>query len=292
MGEWAGGFAGVFRRRLNSRAMSDDTRLFGTPREWAKDLAIASAIGVFFGVIGPFGSFDGGRIEIRIAYWVANMWIGFFMLTTVVRLAVRVAEPLDLPIWFALAVSVAIGVVPLSLVLAYFSAWVWPPNHGHVASLFNQYGQALAISEPFAFGYYFLLDRGWTGAVRRSQPKPLDPTPDVIDAPRSGAAGFLDRLPQRLGRDLLCLQMEDHYVRAHTARGSDLILTPLKDAIAELAGTEGLQVHRSWWVARAAVAEPLSSGRNLVLRLSNGLDVPVSRASVAKLRAAGWLGPD
>jgi DNA-binding LytR/AlgR family response regulator len=34
----------------------------------------------------------------------------------------------------------------------------------------------------------------------------------------------------------------------------------------------------------------VTSGRNLILRLSNGLEVPVSRASVAKLRAAGWLG--
>ncbi|HEX4199180.1 MAG TPA: LytTR family DNA-binding domain-containing protein [Caulobacteraceae bacterium] len=273
--------------------MSEDTRLFGAPREWAKDLAIATAIGVFFGVIGPFGSFLGGPIELRIAYWVANMWIGFIMLTTIVRLAVRVAEPLDLPIWFVLAVGAAIGVVPLAIVLAYFSALVWPPNHGHVASLFNQYGEALAISEPFVFGYYFLLDRGWTGAVRGARPAPRDAAPDAVadprDAPRSEAAGFLDRLPPRLGRDLLCLQMEDHYVRAHTARGSDLILTPLKDAIAELGGTEGLQVHRSWWVAKAAVSEPVSSGRNLVLRLSNGLEVPVSRASVAKLRAAGWL---
>ena len=73
--------------------------------------------------------------------------------------------------------------------------------------------------------------------------------------------------------------------------GSDLILTPLKDAIAELGATDGLQVHRSWWVAKGAVAEPVASGRNLSLRLSNGLEVPVSRASVAKLRAAGWLGP-
>jgi DNA-binding LytR/AlgR family response regulator len=266
--------------------MSEEPRLFGTPREWAKDLAIATTIGVFFGVIGPFGSFDGGRIEIRIAYWVANMWIGFVMLTTVVRLAVRVAEPLDLPIWFVLAVATAIGVVPLSIVLAYFSALVWPPNHGHVASLFNQYGQALAISEPFAFGYYFLLDRGWTGAA--TGPKAAEPA----QRPVTDGVRFLDRLPPRLGRELLCLQMEDHYVRAHTARGSDLILTPLKEAIAELAGADGLQVHRSWWVAKAAVAEPVSSGRNLMLRLSNGLEVPVSRASVAKLRAAGWLGPD
>ncbi len=264
--------------------MSQDPGLFGTPREWAKDLAIATALGVFFGVIGPFGSFNGGSLGVRIAYWVANMWIGFILLTTIVRLSLRAGTRLDLPVWFVLALGAAVGTVPLSIVLALFSAWVWPPNHGRLAPLFTQYGQALAIAEPFAFGYYFLVDRGWTSGLK-------PPAPVPASDPRAGAAGFLDRLPPRLGRELLCLQMEDHYVRAHTARGSDLILTPLKDAIAELADTDGLQVHRSWWVARAAVTEPVFSGRNLMLRLSNGLGVPVSRASVAKLRAAGWLGP-
>jgi DNA-binding LytR/AlgR family response regulator len=75
-------------------------------------------------------------------------------------------------------------------------------------------------------------------------------------------------------------------VRAHTDLGSDLILTPLRAAMAEI---DGLQVHRSWWVARSAVTAALVDGRKHSLRLTNGLDVPVSRASVAKLRALGWL---
>ncbi|MFV4649348.1 LytTR family DNA-binding domain-containing protein, partial [Mycobacterium tuberculosis] len=74
--------------------------------------------------------------------------------------------------------------------------------------------------------------------------------------PSTGAErSLLDRLPPRLGRNLLCLRMEDHYVRAHTDRGSDLLLMPLKAAVAELGEVEGMQVHRSWWVARSAVAE-------------------------------------
>ena len=267
--------------------MSETPSLAGTPREWATDLAIMTALGVFLGVIGPFGSFNGGPVEARIAYWVANMWIGFIALSTIVRLAARGAMRFDLPIWFVIAVSVAVGALPLAIVLRFFSAWVWPPNHGQMTPLFTQYAQTLAMSEPVSFAYYFLVDRGWRAAAKRGWKAVPDPAP----APSSSPAGghFLDRLPPRLGRDLLCLQMEDHYVRAHTASGSDLILTPLKDAIAELGATDGLQVHRSWWVARAAVAEPVTSGRNLSLRLSNGLEVPVSRASVAKLRAAGWL---
>jgi DNA-binding LytR/AlgR family response regulator len=50
-----------------------------------------------------------------------------------------------------------------------------------------------------------------------------------------------------------------------------------------------MQVHRSWWVARAAVADSGLNGRNLILRLKNGLEAPVSRPTVAKLKAAGWL---
>ena len=68
-----------------------------------------------------------------------------------------------------------------------------------------------------------------------------------------------------------------------------MILASLKDAVAGLDGLDGRQVHRSWWVARGAVAASLVRGRRYVLRLENGLDVPVSRASVAGLRAAGWL---
>lgn len=47
--------------------------------------------------------------------------------------------------------------------------------------------------------------------------------------------------------------MEDRYLRIHTDGGSDLILMRLRDAVGELAGADGLQVHRSFWVARAAV---------------------------------------
>ncbi|WP_084294685.1 LytTR family DNA-binding domain-containing protein [Asaia prunellae] len=50
-----------------------------------------------------------------------------------------------------------------------------------------------------------------------------------------------------------------------------------------------MQVHRSWWVARKALVGWEGSSRSLRLILVNGIKVPVSRAHVAQLRAAGWL---
>ena len=271
--------------------MEDHPSLFGTPREWAKDLTTATVVGAFLGVIGPFGSFYGGGLEIRVVYWIANLWIGFIVISLSVRLSLRAASRFDLPVPFVLAIGVAVGCLPLGLIVGLFSAAFWPGNHGQLSSFYVWYGQTLIISEPFSFAFYFMRAREWREREwKDAAVEPPAPAFAAVDTPpgrRDGA--FLDRLPPRLGRDLLCLQMEDHYVRAHTAKSSDLILTPLKDAIAELGDIDGMQVHRSWWVANAAVAEPVLNGRNLFLRLTNGLEVPVSRASVAKLKLAGWI---
>ena len=83
--------------------------------------------------------------------------------------------------------------------------------------------------------------------------------------------------------------MEDHYVRIHTPHGSTLVLSPLGRAIEAIGDLEGLQVHRSWWVARHAVEVAVYEGRNLKLRLTGGIEAPVARNQVARLKAAGWL---
>jgi DNA-binding LytR/AlgR family response regulator len=273
--------------------------LFGAPREWARDLAIATGIGAFLGVIGPFGSFNGGSLELRLFYWIANLWIGFVLLSIIVRLSLRAGTRLDLPVWFALPVGVAIGALPLGATVAVFSALAWPPNHGRIADFLAWYGQTLAISEPCAFGYFYLTgnrdrysamyDQGRRAAREAGSSAAAETVPAPEALAKSTYSPFLGRLPTRLGRDVLCLQMEDHYVRVHTLKGSDLVLIPLKQAVAELSAVEGLQVHRSWWVARAATTGAINEGRNLKLRLSNGMEVPVARAAIARLRASGWL---
>ncbi|MES2035567.1 MAG: LytTR family DNA-binding domain-containing protein [Pseudomonadota bacterium] len=141
------------------------------------------------------------------------------------------------------------------------------------------YGEILVVSAPLVAAYVAISRRG-SGAVTPTAATGATATP---------APPFLARVPARLGRDLLCLQMEDHYVRLHTALGSDMILMRMRDAVGELEGLPGLQVHRSWWVARAAVTGHAVEGRRLSLRLSNGMVVPVARDVAPRVRAAGWL---
>jgi len=102
-------------------------------------------------------------------------------------------------------------------------------------------------------------------------------------------AAFLRRLPTRLGHELIRVSVYDHYVEAHTPRGHELILIRFADALAELDGYDGLQVHRSHWVARAAVRRLLrGDGRSLVVELTDGTRLPVSRSREAATRAAGF----
>src|SRR5262249_30412574 len=89
--------------------------------------------------------------------------------------------------------------------------------------------------------------------------------------------------------EVLCLSMEDHYVRVHTAGGSRLVLATLAPAITALNGAPGQPNQRSLWAAEKAVAGAAAHGRNLRLTLVTGLTAPVARSSVAAVRAAGWL---
>ncbi|MBU3970468.1 MAG: LytTR family transcriptional regulator DNA-binding domain-containing protein, partial [Alphaproteobacteria bacterium] len=81
---------------------------------------------------------------------------------------------------------------------------------------------------------------------------------------------------------------EDHYLRIHTDRGSDLILMRLSDALVELEGLEGAQTHRSWWVAKDAVRGVSRGDGRATLTLEGGIAAPVSRRYAKALRETGW----
>lgn len=90
---------------------------------------------------------------------------------------------------------------------------------------------------------------------------------------------------------LLAVRAEDHYLRLHLAdERTPLILYRFGDAVRQLGGIDGVQVHRGCWVARRAVAESLRDGRRWRLRLTDGTIVPVSESRVGAARAAGLIG--
>ena len=260
--------------------MPEDLSLnaMGSPREWAQRLAVMGAIGAFLGVTGGFGTYLEAPLVNRLAAWILEFWLGTLIYSPLISLGARFGGQRGWPLWATVPAAVLVSSLAMTPLTYFISAWVMGSRQ--TAPFLERYGDTLLVALPVAGAYTALRLRLAAGATTK-------PEPAAPPAPRRTA--FLSRLPGRLGHDLMCLEMEDHYVRAHTAQGSDLILMRMRDAVAELDGLAGLQVHRSWWVAEAAVTGHKREGRQLSLVLKTGMEAPVARSAEAAVKAAGWL---
>jgi hypothetical protein len=246
------------------------------------ELTVVIGLGVLLALIGPYGSFDAPLAD-RLFYWVGLGVAGLLLFRPTMAAASSIARNLDLPEAAVWAAGCFIATLPMSLIV-WLAAPGRPARFPTASELLLLYANVLVLAAAVTTMFWFLK-----GPTR--PPSGQFAKPDAGAGSLEGTAEprFFERLPPHLGRDLLALEMEDHYVRAHTRLGSTLILMRMRDAVAELEGMEGLQVHRSWWVARAAVDGHEREGRNLRLVLSNGLQAPVARSSLAGLRAQGWI---
>lgn len=117
--------------------------------------------------------------------------------------------------------------------------------------------------------------------------------PEIAKTVAAGSAPFMAHLPTQLGRDLISLSAELHYLRVETARGNALIHYPFSRAVAELAShVPGAQIHRSHWVADAHVAHLKREGDQTYCVLDNGGALPVGRRRRAEIGARYAGRPD
>ncbi len=252
------------------------------------DLSIMIVIGVVLALIGPFGSFELPLAQ-RLVNWVGFALIGYAIYAPMSFLVGWGQRALDLPAWLLWFFAVLIATFPMTAVVWTMGFWgrefQWPSlEEGFVSYLY-----VLVIGGGISALFFALSMRGGEQAQvpAGKAEAPNDETPPAASQP--SASKFLDRLPPSLGSDLIALEMEDHYVRAHTALGSEMVLMRLRDAMEELDGLDGLPTHRSWWVARGAVEDVKREGRNVKLVLARGIEAPVSRANVSVLKDAGWI---
>lgn len=91
------------------------------------------------------------------------------------------------------------------------------------------------------------------------------------------ATAFWSRIPLGLGRDLVSMSAEQHYLNVQTTRGRCLILFPFGRAVDVVGPTTGVQVHRSHWAALRHVVGVERHGAAEQVVLSNGARLPISR---------------
>lgn len=240
-------------------------------RDWLRGLGISTAAGAFLALAGAFGSGE-APLPLRLAYWVGLMMVGAVWGHVAGGRVERRGWLRGRP-WAQAGLMIALIAPPLTVGVWLATALVFgfPLRLATLPGFFPPVLMVSAVMTAVSRLAARARARG-EGAAEKAAP------------PR-----FLERLPLKLrGAELYAVEAEDHYLRLHTARGADLILMRLSDAVAELEGLEGAQTHRSWWVAKAAVTEIRRGDGRARLTLKNGVKVPVSRTHARVLREAGW----
>lgn len=255
-------------------------------RQIVIDLAVMTVIGVLLAVIGPIGSFA-APFWLRLVYWLGLAWAGYACYRPIGGLVTRLGANLDLPGWSLWVIACLIATVPMTVVVWLVEALPPPLEMPSAEGWITTYGYVLAIGSVVTMVFYMIQSKQVAGA--EAVQAPFAPVTIETSPVPPREARLFKRLPPALGTELVALEMEDHYLRVHTALGSDLILLRMRDAVNELDGLDGAQVHRSWWVARSSVRKVERDGRNVRLVLAKGLIVPVARNMVPVLKSAGWL---
>jgi hypothetical protein len=223
-------------------------------------------------IASPFGTsaFDIGP---RFLYWFGMISVGCVQWLLIVRTIHRLTSIDPWPPIVCVIVSSTVFAGLMALEVNLVRGWLSvAPTHTGVGPFFGLLGGMLVFC---LFGQLL---------VRFIAATATEPPQDA-----GGEVRFLKRIPNGIAGDLLSLRTEDHYLRIHTTQGSDLILFRLKDALAELDGADGMQVHRSYWIARDAIEAIERKGRKTILVLKNGQHVPVSESFMPAVRDAGWL---
>lgn len=245
-------------------------------RQWWIGIAVVGLVpGIILAILGPFGSFD-APFWMRLAYWVPTMVVGGVIGagSSIWLDGTRLFD--RRPLLRALAFSTFMTGV-MTFVAWGAGALVFGPEH-------------VAFGRTFVF-YVWIVTIIITGIAElmRAQRVAAAAAPVSKTSP-AVAPSLAARLPDKLkGGTILALEGEDHYVRVHTDKGSDLVLIRLGDAVGEMGSTPGARTHRSWWVARQAVTSVRRDSGRTSLVLSTGTEVPISRGYASELREAGWF---
>jgi hypothetical protein len=237
----------------------------------ARRAAPVLGLGVLLGFAGPFGGHPPLSAPIRYAFWIGMVFAGYGAALAAEKLVPETS--ISRPELRLGAVAIA-SALPLTFVAAWVISLVRPGHLFQPLQLPALFGPVAVVQLAIVFTL-----------LRKPHVPPQSPPGPSRDTSGSFPPTLLSRLPNRLGEEIVALEAEDHYLRVHTALGSDLVLMRLSDAIAAIRPDLGLQVHRSWWVAHDAICGIIRSEQRTQLRLNNGLLVPVGRTYSAAVRS-------
>ncbi len=215
--------------------------------------------------------------------WMVFSWGATILMTNIMYFTLYKWEPKLLYILFLGQLTALIIFLWPARLYLYWGAELFPEN------------QVLNSLEPLAFTYETFLR-----IVQRNIPNfvlwiclnlfyrivltiPRYQYGDIQETSKQsipyGLPRFLHKLPEDIKGELLAMKAEDHYVRIYTENGNALIHCRFTDAIIDIEPyTEGIRVHRSYWVNPKSIVRLKSANKSKKLILKNDLTIPISRS--------------
>jgi len=285
-------------------AMTGPTPYFANPLAWARGwlsrdnlifyVLVPVAFGLVVGWLQPSRSADWSKFP-AVYYWIVSFAVGWAMFGIGTQVARVVLRPWNPPFLLALFVGWALANVPAGYFARFHISATYeifeslprapiPPMPTLSWDLLsgnflddNIVGLSLWLAINAFFVYVVRIPRFGYG-----------PQTPKGETQGTGTPTFLARIKPELGSTVLALAAEQHYLRVYTTLGNDLILYRFADAVREM-GARGVQVHRSYWVAKDAGASTEMDATKAQIVLKNGLKVPVSRTYKLAAREIGLL---
>lgn len=264
----------------------------GSGMGWLPYLALC-AVGLTVGLtsIGPSAS-DGLGTLSTMAFWAAHVVPALALLALTQMVLGRVDRFSTLPG----IVQVILSAVIASLLFAPIALGIDMLLGGENA--LDNDSDALVFQLAGELSHFFVpLVLIWS-LINAPSLLQLERTSNQADTPdtrepqerlgsvQNAEGEFWSRLPGRLGRQLVALSAELHYLRVYTTEGDTLILFPFGRAVELLEGQAGMQIHRSHWVALDQIDEVISRDGRVQCQMIGGLNLPVSRSYRSTLKAA------
>jgi len=243
--------------------------------------------------MGPFGTFSSMSLETRALYWGLISGLSVFVSAWVRECVQHLAG--QQPEWRreclqVAGVTIILTPVVFGLTALLGRAIVSGSLRYWTVMLFVFLISTLITAMRRIYGRHQLVG----AVVADNREQALDPLGLIVDAPEiehppQPAVRLYNRLPAGVTGEILHLSARDHFVDVELDGALVSLRMRFADAVAEMDGVSGHITHRSHWVAVAAIDGTERDNGKLVLRLTNGSKVPVSRTAKPKLEEVGVI---
>ena len=247
-------------------------------------LVVGLSVSIILALAGPFGTYDSMILPFRLGYWGLIVFVSIpFGYVTRYLVASRYPRPTTLSIVILPSMLMTVVYTPVLFLIVRNIG----EARGAPVDVFIWLVGLVAIVSVCVNAVRWALGQtaeGDLASIARAKAPQIEGT-----EPAALPARIVSRLDGLPCTEVLRLSARDHYVDVVTRRAQKALLLRLSDAMAEVEGIPGAQVHRSHWVARTAVVGARRENGRFLLDLVDGTTVPVSRSYRARAEAAGLL---